>query len=190
MLDIHIVRHGVTDYNLQGRVQGPLNHPLNGEGRAQAAEAAEILGNAFPVPEAVFSSSLARARETAAIIQRRFDIPLITSSLLREISQGAWNGQSHADLRKIYPEERKLWEEKPWEFTPPGGESILDVQKRLTIFLEGILLHDFHGAIIIVTHEIAGAVLATMLRQLPVQKMSDFYQKNGGVMKIQFDGSI
>ena len=190
MLDIYIVRHGVTDYNLQGKVQGPLNYPLNGEGRTQAINAAAILGKVFPVPEAVYASPLARARETADIIRKQLNVPLVTTSLLREISQGAWNGQSHADLRKIYPAERKLWEEKPWEFTPPEGESVLDVQKRLDIFLEGILLQDFQGSMIVVTHEIAGAVLATMLNRLPIQKMPDFYQKNGGVMKIQLDGSI
>src|ERR1700760_4361850 len=102
MPPLPLARHGETDWNREGRWQGWADPPLNDTGRAQARELAEQLRS---VPfDAVFSSDLARARETAEIVAAPHGVPVVVEPQLREIDIGSWSGLTHDEIRSRFPD--------------------------------------------------------------------------------------
>jgi broad specificity phosphatase PhoE len=94
----YFLRHGQTDWNLQGRLQGHTDIPLNATGLAQADAAADML--AHRSIDVIVSSPLVRALKTAAIISERIDRPIYIDSQLKERSFGAFEGQIIADVKQ------------------------------------------------------------------------------------------
>src|SRR3954463_7057704 len=97
-LRLFIVRHGITDWNQTMRMQGQSDVPLNAEGRDQAARIAERLTALDSPIDAVWSSDLSRAMETAEAIAARFGLPIRVSSHLREIMLGEWEGMNQEEI--------------------------------------------------------------------------------------------
>jgi len=85
-----LVRHGETDWNAEGRLQGHTDRPLNDYGRRQARTLADRLAGEDIA--AVYASDLARARETAEIVAERLGLPVVTDPDLRERNWGNWEG--------------------------------------------------------------------------------------------------
>jgi broad specificity phosphatase PhoE len=85
-----LVRHGETDWNAEGRLQGHTDRPLNEFGRRQAKELAEQL--AGEGADAIYASDLARAKETAEIVGSRLGLPVVIDADLREKNWGTWEG--------------------------------------------------------------------------------------------------
>src|SRR5919206_4482332 len=85
-----LVRHGETDWNAEGRLQGHTDRPLNDVGRRQARELAERL--AGEGADAIYASDLARAKETAEIVGARLGLPVVIDADLREKNWGTWEG--------------------------------------------------------------------------------------------------
>ena len=125
---IALVRHGQTEVNRAGRLQGRVDVALNERGTQQAAQ----LGIAFanePVTR-VISSPLQRARDSAAPIARAHALAVDTDERLVEIDYGEWDERG---LREIAPEDWERWRGDP-TFTPPGGESLGQVGERVVDF--------------------------------------------------------
>ena len=125
---VYLVRHGETEWNRQGRLQGTADVPLNERGRAQAAAlAARLRGVHF---DAAFSSPLGRALETAAAVWAGRPGAVSVLDDLREIGYGRWQGLDatarDADDRALH----RRWREAPWDVTFPHGESLHDVERR------------------------------------------------------------
>lgn len=143
-----LVRHGLTDWNIEGRYQGRLDIPLNAEGRKQAEALRTRLENT-PF-ERVYSSPLQRALETAQIIAR--GKPIRRDPRLAEIDHGDWQGKTHQEIATEWPHQWHAWKSDPDRFTPPGGESIAGVQSRVREFLAEIegeaILCVSHGVVI------------------------------------------
>jgi probable phosphoglycerate mutase len=102
MTTILLARHGETDWNKEGRWQGWADPPLNDTGRAQARGLAERL-RATPF-DAVYSSDLRRARETAEILAAPHAVPVVVDPGLREIDVGSWSGLTRAEIRERFPD--------------------------------------------------------------------------------------
>ena len=119
MSKIYLIRHGQTDWNRAGKIQGMRDIPLNEAGREQARRLAEGMAGR-PVAR-VFSSSLQRARETAQILADSQGIPLYLVKGLEEISYGDWEGMSMEEIRQRFPNEFAAWWEDPVEGAPPKG---------------------------------------------------------------------
>jgi isoleucyl-tRNA synthetase len=144
---ITIVRHGETDWNKQGKIQGSLDIPLNEEGKAQAQKAQERIGSDFDV---VISSDRARAIETAQIICPNATI--ITDERLREKSYGDFEGKTIEEVLKSFPE-YKTKNDVRFEKVP-NGESFAEFYPKVSESLEEILKKYAGKKILIVTHSI------------------------------------
>src|SRR5438093_966133 len=102
MTTLLLARHGETDWNREGRWQGWADPPLNESGRAQARELAEQL-RLTPF-DAVYSSDLLRAHETAEIVAAPHAVPVVADPGLREIDVGSWSGLTRAELQERFPD--------------------------------------------------------------------------------------
>ena len=120
------MRHGETDWNRQRRVMGDADVPLNQAGREQSRLAAEVLGH-FKVGRVV-SSPLLRARASAEIVAEPLGLPVEFDGGLEEVRFGRWQGLTYDEIRRD-PEYQGFIAD-PLNNRTPGGENVLDVEKR------------------------------------------------------------
>ncbi|HEX7173413.1 MAG TPA: histidine phosphatase family protein [Candidatus Limnocylindria bacterium] len=135
-----VVRHGVTDWNREGRFQGHLDPPLSDAGRHEA----RLVGERIAVdpglrPSRIVSSSLGRAMETAAAIGDATGVPVEPDRRLIEIGQGEWEGRTHAELEVSDTDRYRKWREASGIRQPPGGESIASATERVRALLAELL---------------------------------------------------
>ena len=147
---IIFVRHGETDWNATGRLQGQHDTPLNAVGRQQARRAAQRLASE-PV-RALYSSDLARAVETATIIGDPLGLTVVTSPRLRERQYGAWEGLTAAEIQAGYPEQYAQWRTRSTDFAPPQGESRNVLLTRALAELQTIARRHTREMVVVVTH--------------------------------------
>lgn len=165
-----LIRHGETDWNREGRLQGGQDIPLNDLGRTQAAEAAQRLRTLEPGFAALdfIGSPMQRARETMDILRAELDLAPGAYRLddrLKELTFGSWEGFTWRDIRKAEREQAQLRERDKWSFVPPGGESYGMLAKRVRPVLE-----DLQRETVIVSHGgVARAILA-LVGAVPPQK--------------------
>ncbi|MFJ5368642.1 histidine phosphatase family protein [Bosea sp. CER48] len=156
-----LVRHGETDWNREGRLQGGQDIPLNDLGRRQAAEAAGRLKALEPGYAELdyIASPMQRARETMDILRQELELPAgayAVDDRLRELTFGEWEGFTWRDIRKAEREQAHLRERDKWGFVPPGGESYRMLAERIRPVLEGL-----RRETVIVSHGgVARAILA------------------------------
>lgn len=120
-------RHGETDYNAAGRMQGHLDSALTPVGWNQARFAVPALARFSP--DLVIASDLRRATDTATVLTDAIGVPLRIDKRLRETHLGEWQGLTGAEVDEAYPGERARWRtDATW--APPGGENRVDVADR------------------------------------------------------------
>ena len=147
---LFILRHGETEWNRAGRMQGQLDSPLTARGREQAAFQGALLRDLSLPPDTRFwTSPLGRARETAAIALAGIAGEPRPDARLCEVSVGACEGLTHAEIEARFP--GLIDPERPfeWNFHCPGGESMSALQDRVASFLAAL-----SGPAVIVTHGI------------------------------------
>jgi probable phosphoglycerate mutase len=144
---IYYIRHGETDWNVAGRLQGRRDVPLNAHGRAQAAHCGDILRDLFtrtgrsPAELDYVSSPLGRARETMELARPPIGLAsdgYRIESRLAEISFGDWEGFTIAQLHTQDPQRIAAREQDKWHFVPPGGESYESVTGRMRDWYENL----------------------------------------------------
>jgi broad specificity phosphatase PhoE len=137
---VYYIRHGETDWNVQGRLQGRRDTPLNARGEGQALHCGEVLRDLFARDgidansPAYVSSPLARARRTMTLLRGALELPADdyeTDDALSEITFGEWEGFTIAQLRERDPQRMAQREHDKWAFVPPGGESYAMVSARM-----------------------------------------------------------
>ncbi len=178
-MKLYILRHGETDWNVAGKLQGRIDIPLNENGRKVAIETRKKL-KAIPFA-AAYTSPLGRARETAQLILQDRDVAIIEDERIIEVGFGIYEGQQrgHAD------ENIENFFRKPEIYCPMGdGEEIEAVFQREREFLEMLKQNKEYQDknILIVTH---GAALSGLLCVINGWEAADFWkgglQKNCGV---------
>ena len=147
---IILVRHGETDWNATGRIQGHSDTPLNAVGREQAQRVAQRL--ASESVRALYSSDLARAFETATIIGQTLGLSVVTSPRLRERQYGAWEGLTSAEIQSRYPEQFAAWRARSTDFAPPQGETRSQLLTRALNELQTIGRRHAGEVVVVVTH--------------------------------------
>ncbi len=137
------VRHGETDWNVEERLQGQRDTPMNARGRAQARRNGEILKLAFPhIARFDFvASPLRRARETMEIVRGSIGLDPLAYGIdpaLIEITFGAWEGHTYAELEAAGVPETAARRADKWGFVPPGGESYAMLAARIDRWIAGL----------------------------------------------------
>jgi len=161
---ILLVRHGTTTFNETDHLQGRMDNPLNQRGRDESTRLAARLKGASI--DAIFSSPLQRAVETATIVNDSHDLPLTLVPEFCEIDLGEWEGLNYSSVREQFPEIHRRWIHDP-DFSIPGGESFSTVCTRTQIGLERIL-QDSRKHILITAHaSVNRAILSNLLRLDP-----------------------
>ena len=144
----YLARHGESDWNAANRFQGVVDRPLTERGRQQSEHLAEELTGL--VLDAVYSSPLARALDTAAIVGSRLGLEPVPDGGLREVDVGGWAGLSRAEVEARFPEAFQNWIDggEGWD----GGESYDQMSARVLAALERIARLNTGGHVLIVSH--------------------------------------
>jgi broad specificity phosphatase PhoE len=152
-----LVRHGQTDWNLQGRYQGHADPPLNEVGLEEAARAAQELTKLKL--DALFCSDLLRAVQTAEQIAAATGLPCFVDPRLREVNLGGWEGMLSTDIKQNFPAEIEARRRDPVGYRPPGGETLGEVAGRIFQAVDEIAMLYPGGQVAVVSHGLALAVL-------------------------------
>ncbi len=180
LLRLLLVRHAQTAHNRDGLVQGRADNPLSDLGLKQAAALAERLAGA-PL-EAVYSSPLQRARQTAAAIAAPHGLAVVTEPDLIEMDIGRMEGLSGAELRERFPEFMKAWlSQDAGGAAMPGGESLAQVQARAMVVLDRVTALHSSGAVAVVSHNF---VLLTVLCEILGLPLHQFRRLRQGVASL------
>ena len=147
---LYVVRHGATDWNQLGRIQGHLDIPLNKTGRAQA-HLASIRLTALGAT-ALYSSDLLRAYETAQVIGEATGLQVVQKPGLREINFGVWQGLSSAQIREQDPDVYAARHASPHDVAPAGAETWRRFYDRAVRAAYEILAATEARRVIVVTH--------------------------------------
>jgi broad specificity phosphatase PhoE len=144
---LYYVRHGLTDWNVQQRLQGRRDVPLNREGCAQAVRCGDILRELFErdgrVPQELgyVSSPLIRARKSMELMRETLGLAsadYAVDTRLAEIGFGEWEGLTYDDVLARDQDVVARRESNKWGFRPPGGESYAQVTERIRQWCETV----------------------------------------------------
>jgi probable phosphoglycerate mutase len=161
-----LLRHGRTEWNATGRFQGQLDSPLDVMGHAQAVAAAVAVA---PMrPDALVSSDLSRARDTATVVAAECDLEVAIDPRLREIHLGAWQGLTRTEARTQFAEEYARWQTGE-DARRGGGETYAEVGARCVECIEEWMERLGAGSLLLaVTHgSAARATIGTLLGMEP-----------------------
>jgi probable phosphoglycerate mutase len=154
------VRHGESAFNAEGRIQGQTDVSLSLRGRQQAAALASLMAKS-PV-QAIYSSPLARAMETAGPVADALRLPIRTDPRLMEINAGIFQGLRWTEIERSHPAEAARWQAQEPDFVIPGGESRRALMARGRAALEAIRETGF-AQVLVVAH---GGVLTGAIKSL------------------------
>jgi len=145
---LYLARHGESDWNVERRWQGNADRPLTDLGRRQAGQLAERLAST-PL-DAVYSSDLLRARETAAAVARRQGLEVRTLAALREVDVGSWSGLTREEVEERFPAAFATWREGGHGWV--DGEAYEDMAGRVVTAVLEIAGSHPGGSVLVVAH--------------------------------------
>ncbi len=180
-----LARHGQTDWNAAGKIQGVSDVPLNERGREQAAALAGRVLDAGAI-SAVYTSTLKRARETAEIIGRRLGLEPVPVGALTELNFGDWEGCSWEEIGRRWPEQFAAYSADRKNYAPPNGESYADMLRRARPFVDALRARPSAGAALCVCHS---AVMRGLLAEEAGLEVGESYKKlklpNGALAELE-----
>jgi broad specificity phosphatase PhoE len=183
----YFVRHGRTEWNAVGRMQGQLNSRLDECGRAQAAVHGRLLAT-FDV-DAIFVSTLDRALQTAAIIRRYVDLDARADARIMERNCGEWSGHLLTEVGENWPREWAALEADPYHYRGPGCENFPDMFARIRPFIEERLAEPACN-IAIVSHGMIGRVMIGWLMGFDEAQMLGFRQPNDVIYRVRLPHGV
>lgn len=176
-MKIYAVRHGQTDSNNKRLLMGQrFDESLNSTGIKQAEETSKILKEVdFDI---IFSSPQKRAKETAEIINRLFNLPVILRDGLKERDFGSLSGKSWDDMGKVVgANQRNIDRSQKYDYRPYGGESMEDVKSRVLKFIDEIKTNHNDRNVLVVAH---GGMMK-MFHHLYGDKEKEFRTRNAEI---------
>ena len=152
-----LVRHGDTLASKDGRFTGARDIPLSKEGRVHASELAVRLAR-YPL-DAIYASSMQRARETAEFTARVHEMEVTPVAELREMNHGVWDGKTRNEIVTQYGTQIDEYDRDPYHFRPEGGENGEDVLKRAAPALSQLVKKHEGQTILVVAHKTTNRLL-------------------------------
>lgn len=153
------IRHGETAWNVDTRIQGQLDVPLNDTGRWQARRVGRAIADEGV--SALYSSDLQRARHTAEAVAAQSGLDLVPEPGLRERGFGIFEGHTWAEIERRWPQESERWRRRDPAFGPEGGETLQDFYARCVACATRLAQAHPGEAIALVAH---GGVLDCLYR--------------------------
>jgi len=184
MIQLFLVRHGETQGNALLRYQGSTDIPLNDKGIAQA----QCLSRHLQATrlDAVYSSTLSRARQTADIIAAPHHLDVEAFDALQEVNFGIWEGHTYEEIRQRWPGQIEAFYASKGKLKAPGGESFRDVTARSVRQVEELLARHSDGdTVMIVCHGGTLRCLLFGLLGLPIEDIWVFQQYNTAVNRME-----
>ncbi len=177
-----IVRHGTTDHNALSRYTGQSDIELSTLGESQV----EALGLRLASErlDVIISSDLIRARQTTHAVMRHHQVPIIFDPDLREISMGAWEGLTYAEVWERDPVRAAEWHSDALDVAPPGGETILAFHGRLVRAFDRCRQSYPDASVLWVTHGGAIGVLLCHLLGMNLNRRWQFRRDNAAINEL------
>jgi len=178
-----VVRHGETAWNAEHRVQGQLDVPLNAIGQAQALAASKVLS--LEKFDAIYSSDLCRARQTAQPVASFLAREILLERDLRERHYGIFERLTYAEVKERYPEDYARFEAHDPEYAFRTGESFRNFYERSVAVVSRIVNQHEDQSVLVFTH---GGVLDMLYRFItgfPLGAARDFGIPNAGLNRIE-----
>ncbi|HEY7320243.1 MAG TPA: histidine phosphatase family protein [Candidatus Binatia bacterium] len=187
-MQVFLVRHGATDWNLQGRCQGATDLDLNEIGIRQAKQIAAALKN--EAIHGIYSSNLKRARQTAQFFSLHHQLPVQIETDVRELDHGELEGLTFAEIKETYPQFIQWWRTEPAEIRVPGGERLADVARRAWNGLNRIAQrHVAEEAVVIVSHNFPILGIICQITGTHLNNYRTFHLDPCGVTRLDHDGN-
>jgi probable phosphoglycerate mutase len=183
---VYLVRHGATDWNRSGRIQGHLDPPLNDEGRAQARLVSQRCAQLGAT--ALYSSDLQRAYHTAQSIGQVTGLRVIQKTGLREMHFGVWQGWTSQQIRERDPAGYAARHANPYDVIPAGGETWRRFYDRAVRAVHEILESTDAQQVIVVTHSGVCTVLGLRAQGLDCTGKRTFGNDNCAIHTIAITG--
>lgn len=187
MLTVYLLRHGETTWNADGnRYCGATDVELTPKGRAQALEAGALLrGISF---DAIYSSPLKRAFDTALIASGRKQSEIVVVPELKEASFGNWEGKTRAEFIAEDPELWEAWERSP-ETTRAGGtgNTAMEVVTNADSFFKTACQKHPAGTILVVAHNAVNRFYLAYKLGMPLRNYRRIVQENSAVTRFTLD---
>ena len=187
-MQIVLVRHGATDWNLQHRCQGSSDRELSAVGARQAENIAALLSGESLT--AIYASDLKRARRTAEAIGQPHQMPVRIERSLRELDHGELEGLTFNEIKRNFGEFLTRWRSEPAELQIPGGERLIDVAERAWTGLNQIA--ERHGAddnIVVVSHNFPILGIVCRITGTHLNHYRNFHLDPCGVSRLHCNGA-
>jgi len=166
MAFFYFARHGETTWNALGRWCGRTDVPLSDVGRRQAQLLAQRLKQISV--DALYSSPLGRAMETAGIVGKAVGREPVADDRLVELNYGNWEGRTYEETRRDAPDVYAAWERNPASVAPPEGESGEQLIARVTPFLTVMAQKHPSGNVVVVCHRTVNRLIACHIMGAPL----------------------
>lgn len=177
---LYFIRHGQTDWNLAGKIQGSSDIELNETGIAQAKELSRKLSEENYSIARIYSSKQKRAYQTASIISRSIGCELTLADGLEEVRLGNWEGLSWQEVKCTYPSEYDAWYHNRRYSKSHQGESYQELLERVLPAIHHIINENTKD-VAIVTHNAVIMCLQCYLTDTPFHRMVDFKAGNTSI---------
>ena len=186
-MQVVLVRHGATDWNLQGRCQGSTDRDLSEVGIRQAEQIAELLSaEEF---HAIYSSNLRRARQTAERISEPHNLPVLIEEDVRELDHGKLEGLTFNEITASFADFLVRWRSEPAEICVPGGERLADVAERAWNGLNQIVQrHTDAESIVVVSHNFPILGIICRVSGTHLNEYRTFHLDPCGITRLKYDG--
>lgn len=186
---VYLIRHAQAEGNEKRLFQGHYNGAVSEMGWKQLEQLAEY-GKKLPI-DAVYSSPLDRAMETAKAVNKYHNHPIRVRDGLIEINGGDWEGVPWERFPLDFPEENEAWENQPWRFSAPNGETMAEVYQRIVEAILEIVKENPGKTVAVVSHGCAIRNFLTFAKGLPVEGIAQTgWCDNTAVSKIEFDEAL
>lgn len=184
MKNIILIRHGTTEWNISGRVQGSKNSNLTIMAREEAKKAGHFLKNKEIDIEKIYSSDLNRAYETAEIINKYLNLDIQKTELLRENNFGIWEGKTKNEILDIDKKNYEKWLKEPENCLIKNGESLKDLRIRCQNFIK-IIENNKEENILLVSHSVTIKMLILVLLNIENKHLKNLSLSNTGISRIE-----